>query len=61
VFDKDIKIVILEKNSHHVVAEKGKKSNERLQKKKKYVLRGLVDQNLGKWFRFMLIKVEIHT
>jgi hypothetical protein len=28
---------------------------------KKFLLRGLVHQNLGNKIRFMLIKVEIHT
>jgi hypothetical protein len=45
-------------NQHDAQEEKGSKIEGF---SKKFLLHGLVHQNLGKWIRFMLIKVEIHT
>jgi hypothetical protein len=52
MFVKDSKTVILMKKGHQHDAEGGIS--------KKFLLHGLVNQNLGNWNRFMLIKVEIH-
>jgi hypothetical protein len=60
MFVKDSKTVVFLKKGHHhdTVEEKEGKIQGFL---KKFMLRGLVHQNLGNWIRFMLIKVEIYT
>jgi hypothetical protein len=60
MFVKDSKTVTLMKNGHHHDAD------DREEKKiqgfsKNFLLRGLIDLNLGNWNRFMSIKAKIHA
>jgi hypothetical protein len=60
MFVKDSKTVILMKKDHqHDVEEE--KENKIQGFSKKFLLCGLVHQNLGNWISFMLMKVKIHT
>jgi hypothetical protein len=60
MFVKDSKTVVLMKKGRQHDAEE-EKENIIQGFLKNILLRGLIHQNPGKWIRFMLIKVEIHT
>jgi hypothetical protein len=52
-------IILMNKGHQHDSAKETKKKIQGFSGK--FLLRGLVHQNRGNWYRFMLIKVEIHT